>query len=108
MLADILDTEGYLVETANGGPEALMQLSEHPEIRLVISDMNMPEMTGLELIEAIASRVQSNILPINLKLPGFETGIFYRPSNQIGGDFFDAMETDKTIHFLIGDISGHC
>ena len=187
MLAEILEGVGYKVETAEHGREALHKLVEFPEICLVISDMNMPEMNGLELIEAIrskgsdvpiiiltgnseisvaisalnkgandylmkdenihetvgisvakalekqqlkldniqlmenlarknkamekeqvlASKVQANILPIKLQLAGFETGIYYRPSNQIGGDFFDALKTEKRIHFLIGDISGH-
>ena len=187
MLAEILASEGYRVETAEDGKAALVKLEQQPEISLVISDMNMPEMNGLELIEAIrksgsevpiiiltgnseisvaiaalnkgandylmkdeninetiaisvenvmekqqlkldniqlmenlaqknramekeqllASKVQANILPINLQLPGFQTGIYYHPSNQIGGDFFDALETKDSIHFLIGDISGH-
>ncbi len=187
MLADILDGDGYKVLTAERGMEALKKLEDLPEISLVISDMNMPEMNGLELIEAIrksgsdvpiiiltgnseisvaiaalnkgandylikdeninetitisvekvmekqqlklqniqlmenlaqknrelkkertlASKVQANILPIKLQLSGFQTGIYYRPSNQIGGDFFDALETKNSIHFLIGDISGH-
>lgn len=187
MLAEILAGDGYQVETAEHGGEALVKLEQLPEISLVISDMNMPEMNGLELIEAIrtkgsdvpiiiltgnseisvaisalnkgasdylmkdenihetitisvdkvlekhqlkllniqlmenlarknremekeqvlASKVQANILPIKLQLSGFETGIYYKPSNQIGGDFFDALETKKSIHFLIGDISGH-
>ena len=187
MLAEILEGDGYKVETAEHGREALHKLVEFPEICLVISDMNMPEMNGLELIEAVrskgsdvpiiiltgnseisvaisalnkgasdylmkdenihetvgisvakalekqqlkldniqlmenlarknkamekeqvlASKVQANILPIKLQLAGFETGIYYRPSNQIGGDFFDALKTEKRIHFLIGDISGH-
>lgn len=187
MLAEILAADGYRVETAEHGKEALQKLADLPEICLVISDMNMPEMNGLELIEAIrkcgsevpiiiltgnseisvaisalnkgasdyllkdenihetitisvekvlekqhlklqntqllenlarknrelekeqllASKVQANILPIKLHLAGFQTGIYYRPSNQIGGDFFDALETKKSIHFLIGDISGH-
>ena len=187
MLAVILDSEGYQVETAEHGRAALAKLEEFPDICLVISDMNMPEMNGIELIEAVrngcsdvpiiiltgnseisvaisalnkgandylmkdeniqetivisvekvlekqqlkqrniqlmenlaqknremekeqvlASKVQANILPIKLQLSGFQTGIFYRPSNQIGGDFFDALETKKSVHFLIGDISGH-
>lgn len=53
MLAEILAGDGYQVETAEHGRAALAKLAELPEISLVISDMNMPEMNGLELIEAI-------------------------------------------------------
>jgi sigma-B regulation protein RsbU (phosphoserine phosphatase) len=62
---------------------------------------------GMEKEQMLASKVQANILPFDLQLAGFQTGIFYQPANQIGGDFFDAMETYKSTHFLIGDISGH-
>ena len=55
----------------------------------------------------LAQKVQENILPKNLNLPGFQTGTFYRPSNRVGGDFFDALDCGDSIHFLIGDISGH-
>ena len=55
----------------------------------------------------LAQKVQENILPKNLNLPGFQTGTFYRPSNRVGGDFFDALDCGDRVHFLIGDISGH-
>lgn len=34
---------------ANSGTEALRRLREHPEVQVAIIDMNMPEMTGIEL-----------------------------------------------------------
>ncbi|MDP2156707.1 MAG: SpoIIE family protein phosphatase [Nitrospirota bacterium] len=61
----------------------------------------------LEHEKALAQKVQKNILPRNLCFPGFEVGSFYRPSDKIGGDFFDAWENNGRIHFLIGDVSGH-
>lgn len=53
MLAVILDAEGYDVETAEDGPDALAKFAAAPDTGLVISDMNMPGMTGLELIGKI-------------------------------------------------------
>jgi CheY-like chemotaxis protein len=55
MLAVILDAEGYDVETAEDGPDALVKFAAAPDTGLVISDMNMPGMTGLELIGKIRS-----------------------------------------------------
>jgi sigma-B regulation protein RsbU (phosphoserine phosphatase) len=55
----------------------------------------------------LAQKVQENILPKNLTIPGFPTGTFYRPSFRVGGDFFDALDCGDLVHFLIGDISGH-
>jgi sigma-B regulation protein RsbU (phosphoserine phosphatase) len=62
---------------------------------------------ALEKEQQLASKVQANILPFNMELKGFQTGIYYQPANKIGGDFFDSLETNKCTHFLIGDISGH-
>ena len=53
MLAMILEDEGYGVETAESGEDALDKFIAAPDIGLLISDMNMPGMSGLELIAAI-------------------------------------------------------
>lgn len=51
-LFSLLDNEGYLVATASNGIEALKYVArERP--RLVISDVRMPEMEGLELLAKI-------------------------------------------------------
>lgn len=187
MLATILQSAEYIVETADDGLDALKKYSGGSGIHLIISDMNMPEMSGLELIkklrqggsdvpiiiltgnneisvaiEAInsgandyllkdeniqdtvilssekvlekdrlkkqnlqlmadlaikneklekerilASKVQKNILPGSIDFNGFDIGTFYRPSDKIGGDFYDAWETNRAVHFVIGDVSGH-
>ena len=53
MLAVILDADGYTVETVENGEDALTKFTASPDTALVISDMNMPGMTGLELFGAI-------------------------------------------------------
>lgn len=61
----------------------------------------------LEDERALAHKVLVNILPQHFELPGFTTAVIFRPSDQIGGDFFDAWTDGDYTHFLIGDISGH-
>lgn len=187
MLAAILEGCGYAALTAEDGSDALAVLAVTPDIGLIISDMNMPGMSGLDLIKdlrkrdvqtpiiiltgnneisvaieamnsgandyllkdeniqdtvvlstekalekynlklqnqklmadlerenlrleqekTLAQKVQKNILPRNLKFPGIDVGTFYRPSDKIGGDFFDAWQSEGNVHFLIGDVSGH-
>ena len=41
---------GYQVLQAENGIEALQQLQQHPEVQLVISDLEMPLMNGFELL----------------------------------------------------------
>ena len=56
-LADSLMALDYRVQVAANGQQALTILEEHPEeIALVLSDVVMPEMGGLDLIEAMQQR----------------------------------------------------
>jgi sigma-B regulation protein RsbU (phosphoserine phosphatase) len=74
------------------------------------------EELSLELVEknrqlenerSLAHKVLENILPRKFELPDFATAVIFRPSDQLGGDFFDAWADGDYTHFLIGDISGH-
>jgi two-component system NtrC family response regulator len=52
ILAAILEDEGFETLTANSGQEALAILSES-DVDLVLTDMKMPSMDGIELLERI-------------------------------------------------------
>lgn len=52
----ILSNAGYQVFQAAHGAEALEVLLQHPEIRLVVTDIAMPVMDGLELLQKLAVR----------------------------------------------------
>jgi two-component system chemotaxis response regulator CheY len=50
----MLELEGYEVLTAINANEALTQLAEHPEVELVLTDVNMPgEMDGIDLVREL-------------------------------------------------------
>ncbi len=55
ILANFLRVSGYLVELASNGKEALEKM-RHYAPRIVISDVDMPEMSGVELCRAIRNR----------------------------------------------------
>jgi CheY-like chemotaxis protein len=52
-LRGILEFEGYQVETAENGRQALDRLTSGHRFDLVITDMKMPEMDGLELMRQV-------------------------------------------------------
>ncbi len=54
-LASILSREGYRVSMAESGEEGLRILKDQP-IQLVISDHNMPQMTGIEFLKLVRER----------------------------------------------------
>lgn len=53
MLPKKLSSKGFIFDTAENGVEALEKLHANPDVELIISDMTMPEMNGLELIKKI-------------------------------------------------------
>lgn len=65
MLVECLEDGGHTVFAARDGVEALEALTRHrPDI--VITDLNMPRMTGLEFIEAARQRPEGRTLPMLL------------------------------------------
>jgi two-component system chemotaxis sensor kinase CheA len=60
----ILETAGYRVEVARDGREALRRVGEIADLDLVLTDIQMPEMDGFELLEAIRADEQHGSLPV--------------------------------------------
>ncbi len=64
-LKDILDFEGYTVMLAENGKQGL-QMATEGNFDLIFSDIKMPEMDGIELLNALhASEVESPIVMIS-------------------------------------------
>ena len=53
ILTQMLKECGFDVLEAKHGKEALVCLESHPDTSLALIDWNMPEMNGLELLEAL-------------------------------------------------------
>jgi len=60
----ILEVAGYRVEVARDGREALRLIGETPDLDLVLTDVQMPEMDGFELLEAIRADEAHRSLPV--------------------------------------------
>ncbi|MGJ8687006.1 MAG: GGDEF domain-containing response regulator, partial [Spongiibacteraceae bacterium] len=59
-----LEIQCLNVVSAGNGREALERLNEHPDIKLVLTDYNMPEMDGFELCQQLRSRHSKEQLTI--------------------------------------------
>jgi two-component system, sensor histidine kinase and response regulator len=53
MLSEILTDAGYGVETARNGRDALDRFLEPPPVDLILSDMNMATMDGIQLVRRV-------------------------------------------------------
>lgn len=59
-----LQKSGYQVIQAQNGIEALEQLQRHPQIQVVISDLEMPRMNGFELLTHIRQNPNLSKSPV--------------------------------------------
>lgn len=62
LVKEVLEDEGYQVYTAADGQETVDIFWEHPEIALVILDIMMPKMDGIEVLQEIRERTDIPVL----------------------------------------------
>jgi response regulator RpfG family c-di-GMP phosphodiesterase len=74
ILADFLSMEGFWVRTAEDGSAALVELSR-THYDLVLSDLKMPNMGGIELLEAIRKHTPNVVTVIMTGFGTVETAI---------------------------------
>jgi two-component system, chemotaxis family, sensor kinase CheA len=60
----ILEAAGYRVDTARDGSEALAKVVSEPDVGLVVTDVEMPEMDGIALVRSIRAEPDHASLPI--------------------------------------------
>lgn len=56
VVAEFLEDFGYRVLQASGGEEALDLLARTPDLRMIITDIRMPDMSGIELADLATQR----------------------------------------------------
>ena len=56
LLRSILTGAGHLTLEAEHGQAALEQLAAHPDVALLVTDLAMPVMDGLELLQTLRPR----------------------------------------------------
>lgn len=61
-----LEDRGYAVLEARNGREALAAVfaDDAPDVRLIISDLDMPEMSGAELVAVLSSYARLSLIPV--------------------------------------------
>ncbi len=56
----------------------------------------------------VATEIQANLLPKKIpKLPGMDISAYYRPSKDVGGDYYDFIEIEEgRLGLVVADVSG--
>jgi DNA-binding NtrC family response regulator len=92
--------DGYQVDTASSGAKALELFKMEP-YQIVLSDINMPEMDGLELLEKIRGiRGDTYVIMITAytTLSKVLTSRFHGAFDYVLKPFADLEEVDKAVH----------
>lgn len=55
---------GFSVVEAEDGKDGITKLGANPDVAMIISDVNMPNMNGIEMVEAIKNAGQHGAVPI--------------------------------------------
>ena len=63
-LAELLEGEGFCCFKASSVKLALLELTRHPDIALVITDLRMPEESGISLIKRLREHTARQHLPV--------------------------------------------
>lgn len=96
MLESLLESSDHIVETADNGTEALEKIEAGTELDLVISDINMPGINGLELIKRVRSRKMD--IPIIILTGNSEITIALKSIKSGANDY---ILKDENIHDTI-------
>jgi serine phosphatase RsbU (regulator of sigma subunit) len=100
------DNEALLSIVRNGLKEKSLQKMLAEKVKELDSLLVQHEAISREL--EMAARVQKNLLPRDFpRLDGYRFANLYRPSAQIGGDFFDLAEVEGGVVLLVSDVIGH-
>ena len=64
LVAMTLKKSGYEVVEASDGKDALTKLSSVGKVDLIITDLNMPNMDGIELIKTLKADMKYRFIPV--------------------------------------------
>lgn len=79
-----LKHDGYDIITAHDGKQAIESLKTDPKIDMVLTDLHMPLISGLELIAYIRNDMKSNIPIVMLTRVGLEDVVLH--AFELGAD----------------------
>lgn len=66
LVTQLLRPAGFEILPAEDGAVALAVLKSHPEVALVVLDLNLPGMSGLGVLQQIRSNVLTSHIPVVL------------------------------------------
>jgi CheY-like chemotaxis protein len=108
VVAEVVERRGHKVLKAPDGEWALRLLDTHPEVNLVILDVKMPKVNGLEVVRKIRAGSRPK-LPVIL-MTAETRDLAVRQGYASGADYFVTKPLKperllKIVDYLIGDLT---
>ncbi|MCP4135247.1 MAG: AAA family ATPase [bacterium] len=69
--------------------------------------MHRENAAKLEKEMEIAANIQTALLPKKPAIQGYEISAYLTPADDVGGDYYDIINTGERDWIIIGDVSGH-
>ena len=98
MLKNILSAKGYNVDIANDAIEGLERIN-HQNYDIIISDIEMPHMTGFEFSEKIKTNKMTSNIPV-LLISSLNSSEYKDKAKQCGTDMFISKHDFNQDYFL--------
>jgi len=83
------------------------RLLADPLVQFCLDDLTREERQALETDLTLAARIQQALLPQpHLSASGFHARYHYAPAGLVSGDYCDLFQSNGSLIFLLGDVSG--
>lgn len=83
------------------------RLLADPLLQFCLDDLTSAERRALESDLTLAARIQQTLLPPrNFSPTGWQIRYHYAPAGLVSGDYCDLFESNGSLLFLLGDVSG--
>jgi CheY-like chemotaxis protein len=101
-LKRLLVREGYEAVTAQGGSEALDKLEHQQMPDLILLDVHMPDLDGLELLERLHAHPQWRALPVVMLSAESDAHTVHR-ANQLGAKAY-LVKATFSVHEMMQQV----
>ncbi|MDT8273536.1 MAG: response regulator [Desulfomonilia bacterium] len=102
LLKDELNDEGYIIDTAANGKEALNHLQGDEKPDLIILDLRMPRMDGLETMGHLLKSSLATPVVIHTAYPSYKNDVMAMAADAFVVKSHDLKKLKHVIHELIG------
>lgn len=101
-----LETGPFRVTLVYDGAEAMAALAQHPDIRLVLLDLMMPHLTGIEVLEKMRADARWSALPAVILTAAGQDQRYDEAMRLGASDFITKPFSPKRLYARVVELTG--